>query len=113
MLEANLPNFDTLWKMKLTFEIAYSYFGIGDHQQALDWINRLIHTSESSWQKGAYHIDMLNFLIHSELKNQRLLESIARGITSVMKGQKRGFEKMLIGLVKKVVSRVPKSIPEL
>ena len=101
-LQQNLQFLDEFWRMKLTYELAYSYFGVARYAESLEWINKVLHQYKNEWQKGTYHLHILNFLIHAELQNQTLLESIARGVRSNQKGSSGKMGKLVLKLFRLV-----------
>ena len=59
--------------------IAYTYFGAGDHSSALRWLNRLLQAGE---KESLQHIHatarLFNLILHYEMGNHDLLESMIR-----------------------------------
>jgi len=63
--------------LELYYHVAYSYFGNGEFNQALFWINKVLNDNENTLRKDLFrYARLFNLVIHLELKNSDLLAYI-------------------------------------
>ena len=61
--------------LMFTYNMAYTYFGIGDYKKSLSFINELLNDNEQKLRQDIYSFARLfNLLIHYELGNYDFLE---------------------------------------
>jgi len=72
----------------LYIEIAFTFFGLNNYKMALKWINRLLNEKDGGKKINIFirPAKILNLLIHFEMGNKDLLESL-------IKSEQRFFEK--------------------
>lgn len=97
-------------KVLFYYNIAYVYFGLGEHKNALKWINKVINDNERKLRQDIYtYGEILNLLIHYELGNYDLLEYISKTAkrqfqkAKLKKGIETEFVKFVVSLTKKSV----------
>ncbi len=93
-------------KLGLFYNLAYLYFGAGNFDQALDWINRLLQQPGLKTRQDIHSFSrLLNLIIHYELGNDELLEYIVKSTSRFLSGRKRLFKVEAIML--KLMRRYP------
>jgi tetratricopeptide (TPR) repeat protein len=59
------------------YRIALAYFVSGDYKKSLKWVNRVLNTDDTKYRKDiALSFEILNLLIHYELKNFDFLKNL-------------------------------------
>ena len=89
------------------YRIALSYFGAGNYEESLNWINRIIDLDDLKYRKDILSsVQLLNLLTHFELKNYKLVKSKLKSVASFLKKIDRWLlpEKLLIASLTKIVS---------
>jgi tetratricopeptide (TPR) repeat protein len=77
----------------LTYNKAYSYFGIGDYKKALSYINFVLNDNEQNLRQDIYSISRLfNLVLHYELENFDFLEYVIKSTNRYLSKQERDFE---------------------
>lgn len=77
----------------LTYNKAYSYFGIGDYKRALSYLNEVLNDNEQNLRKDVYSFARLfNLVIHFELGNFDFLEYIVKSTSRFYSKQDKDFE---------------------
>jgi len=92
--------------LELYFNIAYSYFGIGEHNKALFWINKVLNDNENTLRKDLFsYARLFNLVIHYELQNYDLLEYITKSTQRYLARRQRDYdlEKMVIEHLRKLI----------
>ncbi|HFC00808.1 MAG TPA: hypothetical protein ENJ53_08405 [Phaeodactylibacter sp.] len=82
----------------------YIYFGVGDYDQALHYLNQWLDLPKTSERKDLQSLArVLNLIIHYEIGNVLLLESLLRSTYRFLSKRNRlyGFEKSVLGFVQK------------
>ncbi|KAA3632201.1 MAG: hypothetical protein DWQ02_15110 [Bacteroidetes bacterium] len=80
-------------KLGLFYNLAYLYFGAGNFDKALDWINRLLQQPGLKARQDIHSFSrLLNLIIHYELGNDELLEYIVKSTSRFLSGRKRLFK---------------------
>ncbi len=85
------------------FQYFYIYFGIGDYDKALEYLNQWLNLPRSVARKDLQSIArILNLIIHYEIGNTILLENILRSTYRFLRQQNRlhGFEKEILEFIK-------------
>lgn len=89
--------------------IAYIFFQNGDFAQALKWNNRIINDPKEDVVKEIFHFArILNLLIHFELENYNLLESLLLSTPKYLKSRRSIYatEKALFRFLRKLLNQV-------
>lgn len=89
------------------YRIALSYFGAGNFEKALEWINKIIISDELKFRKDVLaSVQLLNLLIHFELKNFLFLKNKIRSTTAYLQKIERWLkpEKLLVITIKKMIT---------
>lgn len=79
-------------QLKTFYAIAYTYFGVGDYERALIWINQIVN------DKSSYRLDykafarIMNIIIHYELKNFILVEYELKSLKRFLEKKDKIFE---------------------
>jgi tetratricopeptide (TPR) repeat protein len=88
------------------YRIALAYFGSGELKKALFWINRILNFDKMKYRKDILSsIQMLNLLVHYELKNYGLVETRLQSTDLYLKKINRWFspEKMIISTLRGIL----------
>ena len=92
-------------QLKTFYTIAYTYFGAGDYERALIWINQIVN------DKSSYRLDykalarIMNIIIHYELKNFILLEYELKSLKRFLEKRDKifQFEKAVLHTFSKLI----------
>lgn len=77
----------------LTYNKAYSYFGVGDFKKALSYINNVLNDNEQNLRQDIYSFSRLfNLVLHFEMENYDFLEYVIKSTNRYLSKQERGFE---------------------
>lgn len=77
----------------LTYNKAYSYFGIGEFKKALSYINEVLNDNEQNLRQDIYSFSRLfNLVLHFELENYDFLEYIIKSTNRYLSKQDRDYE---------------------
>lgn len=77
----------------LTYNKAYSYFGIGEYKKALSYVNVVLNDNEQNLRQDIYSFSRLfNLVLHFELENYDFLEYIIKSTNRYLSKQERDFE---------------------
>jgi len=88
------------------FQYFYIYFGIGDYEKALEYLNQWLNLPKSVEREDLQSLArILNLIIHYEMDNTMLLEYLFRSTYRYLKKRNRAFE-----FEKKVLSFIQKAI---
>lgn len=86
------------------FQYFYIHFGMNDYDSALDYLNKLIDIPKNDVNKQDLKsiARILNLIIHFEMGNHILLESLQRSTYRFLKERQRlyGFEKEILRFIK-------------
>jgi len=87
------------------YNIAYIFFGSGEYNKALFWINKVLNDNESSLRQDIYsYARLFNLIIHYELGNFDLLEYIIKSTSRYLNKRNRAYdvENLIMNGVKKL-----------
>ncbi len=77
----------------LTYNKAYSYFGIGDYKKALQYLNEVLNDNEQNLRRDIYSFARLfNIVIHYELENYDFLEYVVKSTNRYLSKQERDYQ---------------------
>lgn len=77
----------------LTYNKAYSYFGIGDYKKALYYLNIVLNDNEQNLRQDIYSFARLfNLVIHFELGNYDFLEYVIKSTSRYLNKQERDYQ---------------------
>lgn len=77
----------------LTYNKAYSYFGIGDYKKALQYLNEVLNDNEQNLRRDIYSFARLfNIVIHYELENYDFLEYVVKSTNRYLSKQDRDYQ---------------------
>jgi len=80
-------------ELLLTYNKAYSYFGIGDLKLALQYLNIVLNDNEQNLRQDVYSFARLfNLILHYELENYDFLEYIIKSTNRYLSKQERDYE---------------------
>ena len=82
----------------------YIYFGVGDYDQALESLNQLLNLPKTTEREDIQSLArILNLIIHFEIGNTLLLESLLRSTYRFLSKRNRmyGFEKSVLGFIQR------------
>lgn len=92
-LEKYAPYINNVRWMLIRFAIASHYFNIKMFDKALDIINQLIDTKDIELRKDIQaHTRMMYLILHYELKNTLMLESLTRSVKRYLQLNENYFE---------------------
>lgn len=104
--QKHLRKADQQQKLGLFYNLAYLYFGAGNFDKALDWINNLLQQPGLKTRQDIHSFSrLLNLIIHYELGNDELLEYIVKSTNRFLSGRKRLFKVEAVML--KLMRRYP------
>jgi hypothetical protein len=87
-LEAGLEAFgtriDRYRELVFYYKIASLYFGAGDENRAIDWLNRIIHQKTDLRSDIQCYARLLHLIAHYELGNLTLLEHLLKSVYRFM-----------------------------
>jgi tetratricopeptide (TPR) repeat protein len=79
-------------ELLLTYNKAYSYFGIGDFKRALLCLNEVLNDNEQNLRQDIYSFARLfNLVIHYELGNYDFLEYVVKSASRYLNKQERNY----------------------
>lgn len=103
--------------LELQFSLCCVYFGAGEVNKALFWLNKVLNDNERSLRQDIYgYARIVNLVVHFELGNYDLLEYITRSTQRYLNKVQRAdrMEVLLIDHVKKLArAKVPAKRQEL
>lgn len=77
----------------LAYNIAYSYFGVGEYKKALHYLNEVLNDNEQNLRQDVYSFARLfNLVIHFELENYDFLEYIIKSTNRYLNKQERDYQ---------------------
>jgi len=80
-------------EIKFYYSFAYIYFGIGEFNKALFWINEVLNDNENNLRQDIYgYSRVFNLVIHYELGNRELLEYIIKSTSRYLNKRNRAYE---------------------
>ncbi len=80
-------------KILIYFNIAYLYFGAGQHKEALRWLNMILNDNEKYLRRDLYsYARLFNLVLHYELDNRSLLQYIIKSTYRYLRKRKRDLE---------------------
>lgn len=94
------------YMLTLYFGFSYSYFGVGEYNKALHWLNKALNDYDSSLRQDFYsYIRLYNLAVHYELGNTGLLQYTIQSTTRYLQKRMRDFpvEKVIIQNFKKLI----------
>lgn len=92
-------------ELEFSYALSCIYFGGGQTNKALFWLNKVLNDNESTLRQDIYtYARLFNLVIHFELGNFDLLEYIVRSTQRFLNKKKKAFdvETLLIDHVKKL-----------
>jgi len=92
--------------MLFYFGFSYSYFGVGEYNKALHWLNKALNDNEGSLRQDFYsYIRLYNLAVHYELGNTGLLQYTIQSTTRYLQKRTRDFpvEKAIIQNFRKLI----------
>ncbi len=93
-------------EVELTFNKAYSYFGIGNYKKALFYVNLVLNNNEHNLSENIYsYLLVFNLILHFELENYDVLEYVIKSTKRFLNKQDRAnnVETVFIRHVRKLV----------
>jgi hypothetical protein len=75
------------------YYIAYAWFGYGEYNKALFWINKVLNDNEQHLRQDIYSFSrLMNLVIHYELGNYDLLEYIIKSTFRYLNKKEKDYE---------------------
>lgn len=90
-----------------SFNIAYLYFGLGEFNESLKWINKIINDKDLNIREDIQcFARILNLLIHYELGNYDLIEYIMKSTRRYLsnKNKLNKFELITLNYIRKLIN---------
>ncbi len=79
-------------ELVLTYNKAYSYFGIGEYKNALQYLNEVLNDNEQNLRQDIYSFARLfNLVIHYELGNYDFLEYVVKSTNRYLSKHDRDY----------------------
>lgn len=80
-------------EIMLTYNKAYSYFGVGEFKKALSYINIVLNDNEQNLRQDIYSFARLfNLVLHFELENYDFLDYVIKSTNRYLSKQERDYE---------------------
>ena len=80
-------------EVMLSYNKAYSYFGMGDYKKALQYLNEVLNDNEQNLRQDIYSFSRLfNLIIHYELGNYEFMEYIVKSTNRYLSKHNRDFK---------------------
>lgn len=77
----------------LTYNKAYSYFGVGDFKKALQYLNEVLNDNEQNLRQDVYSFARLfNLVVHYELENYEFLDYVIKSTNRYLSKQERDYQ---------------------
>lgn len=92
-------------EVRIYHAISLAYFGVGEYNKALHWVNRIINTNYQDLRQDTIRISkLLNLIIHFELGNEDLLGYIYKSNLRFFNNQEKQykFESVFLNYFKKI-----------
>lgn len=91
-------------ELKVIYAIAYVYFGAGDYNKALFWINKVLNDNSNFRQDYKVFAKIMNLIIHYELGNIDLLEYNIKSVLRYLNNKDKlyKYEHALIKFIKRI-----------
>jgi tetratricopeptide (TPR) repeat protein len=93
-------------ELRLYYYLAYLYFGAGQFNKALHWLNKVNNDNENDLRQDLYgYARLFNIVIHYELGNSDLLEYTIKSTARYLQKRNRDFEfeKQVLDQFKKLI----------
>lgn len=90
-----------------SFNIAYLYFGLGEYNNSLKWLNKIINDKELTVREDIQcFARILNLLVHYELNNYDLIEYIMKSTRRYLsnKNKLNKFELITLSYIRKLIN---------
>ena len=91
--------------VRIYHTISLAYFGVGEYNKALHWINKIINTNYQELRQDTIRISkLINLIIHFELGNEDLLSYIYKSSVRFFNNQEKQykFETVFLNYFKKI-----------
>ncbi|MFK7785582.1 MAG: hypothetical protein AB8B56_10730 [Crocinitomicaceae bacterium] len=80
-------------ELVLTYNKAYSYFGIGEYKKALQYLNEVLNDNEQNLRQDIYSFARLfNLVIHYELENYDFLDYVVKSTNRYLSKHERDYQ---------------------
>jgi tetratricopeptide (TPR) repeat protein len=77
----------------ITYNKAYSNFGVGEYKRALHYLNEVLNDNEQNLRRDIYSFSRLfNIVIHYELENYDFLEYVVKSTNRYLSKQDRDYQ---------------------
>ena len=86
-------------------KFAFTYFGAGDYNKALFWLNKILNDNEQTLRQDLYsYARLFNLIVHFELKNYELIDYLVKSTQRFLSKRNRDFvlEKAFISYIRKI-----------
>ena len=86
-------------------KFAFTYFGAGDYNKALFWLNKILNDNEQTLRQDLYsYARLFNLIVHFELKNYELIDYLVKSTQRFLSKRKRDYllEKTFISYIRKI-----------
>ena len=96
-------------KITFIYQIAYTYFGIGEYKIALQYLNEVLNDNEQLLRQDIYtYARLFNLIIHFELENYDFLAYVIKSTNRFINKSKRSYK--IEGYVVKLLKQLSKEI---
>jgi hypothetical protein len=92
----------TLRKAYLDFKVGVIYLSVGNYNEALSWINKILNESKIDQKQDLYcFAQLINLILHFELKNERFLPYAINSTKRYLKNRNKiyKFEELFLKLI--------------
>lgn len=80
-------------ELVLTYNKAYSYFGVGEYKKALQYLNEVLNDNEQNLRQDIYSFARLfNLVIHYELENYDFLDYVVKSTNRYLSKHERDYQ---------------------
>jgi len=109
-IAAGIQQYETIlhkeYLLSFYFGFSYCYFGVGEFNRALHWLNKALNDQDSALRQDFHsYIRLYNLAVHYELGNTGLLQYTIQSTTRYLQKRMRDFpvEKVIIQNFKKLI----------
>lgn len=98
-------NINSLRKAYIDFKVSIVYLSLGEYTKALHWINKVLNESKIDQKQDIFcFAQLINLILHFELKNDRFLPYAINSTKRYLKNRNRiyAFEEVFLKLISKM-----------
>ena len=92
-------------EIQFLYNIAYSYFGVGEYKKSLFYLNQVLNDNEQNLRQDIYSFSRLfNLILHFALENYEFLEYVVKSTNRYLNKTERDYkiEKVFVKQIKRL-----------